>query len=993
MSGDPNLQIDPNKPVPAPDNILHQFTNYTYKISLLSFKSYQMYNDLAENGSWEWCHGNIPSKCNTLISSGGIADSATEFLPARHPAFGLDFYIDTMTTSGVMGMSSTNRATNLFDINISIVEPTGTTLLERLHEVLTEDGPNWTEKPLLIQIDFLGYDDASNPVRIKPATRWIPVRLTTLDFNVTAVGTSYSVEFITMAVLERNSNPLTQALNLKQVKGKTLQDFCKVLEKEFNREQVERSTDKIGVAGLKPNSAGTAAAPKTQEFPDEIEFRLGSGSGPIAEQLKNAKIEPNVAKQTLLREFPTGVTTAGERGRRVSPEGKFKYNRSIRYYGEGDRGDYKVEITAPGQSMLAFLEKVIRDSTYITDQLEENTTLDKMKDAKSVLKNPENGLDWWKITYVKTLKDYDKIRNKYARKTVIQVDPYKVVDPEVTGGKSKPGENGLRSPARSYSYIYTGQNLDIRNLDLTFNNSFIMAMSGIGTYNEGSENPIIKETEANVSPESGNQQDGAAVVSGAQSIKPKSNKFNADEHATQKQRTGATLMENLYRTPGSDMMMISLEIVGDPGYIQQDGILTMTTPNKTGSQGGTEGHDPANGAILCDYADVHFYLVFKTPRDYNEATGLANFAESDGGSTLSGYYRVWEVNSTFQGGEFTQTMNATRIYNQWRENIDNPEKPGEELMSADEAANYDFEDAKAAAASTTTTIAPGSAPAGSAAGEFDGTPVLPLASKEDQKERELASEAADREWAGEFASVSGPVTETASNRNSVNPHADFNIIASQNKSESAAEFRAAEARSFQISTSVESGTLASKLATTPPRLSPVRPNPAEAAGPVKFRASPVMTNVRSSPSFITTTGGGVLPVPKGNFGGTVALDRHPNISTYKSSDQATVRSNDTIMGIERETIINAGIIAAAGAVTIVSATPIGRIIAAAVGAVGVLSSTQLASAWERGNSASEENKIIHNKYGNNVPSWKETGYLLDIISKKDSTTTGGGGGF
>ena len=79
---------------------------------------------------------------------------------------------------------------------------------------------------------------------------------------------------------------------LKQVKGKTLQDFCKVLEKEFNREQVERSTDKIGVAGLKPNSAGTAAAPKTQEFPDEIEFRLGSGSGPIAEQLKNAKIEP-----------------------------------------------------------------------------------------------------------------------------------------------------------------------------------------------------------------------------------------------------------------------------------------------------------------------------------------------------------------------------------------------------------------------------------------------------------------------------------------------------------------------------------------------------------------------------------------------------------------------------------------------------------------------------------------------------------------------------
>jgi len=954
MSGDPNLQIDPSKPVPAPDNILHQFTNYTYKISLLSFKTVQMYNDLAERGTWEWCHGNIPSICNTLISSGGIADSATEFLPARHPAFGLDFYIDSMSVSGIMGMNSTSRATNVMDINMAIVEPTGTTLLERLHEVLTEDGPNWASKPLLIQIDFLGYDDGGQPVRIKPATRWIPVRLISLDFNITSVGTSYSVEFIAMSVLEGNANPLTQALNLKQVKGKTLQDFCAVIEKEFNREQVERSTDKIG-AGLKPNSAGTVVAPKTQEFPDEIEFRLGSGGGPIAEKLKNAKIEPNVAKQTQLRATPIKVAP-GERGRSTPPDKKYKYNRSIRYFGDEDRGDYKVEITAPGQSMLAFLEKVIRDSTYITDQLEDNTTLDKMKDAKSVLKNPENGLNWWKITYVKTLKDYDKIRNKYARKTIIQIDPYKVVDPEVTGGKSKPGENGLRSPARSYSYIYTGQNLDIRNLDLTFNNSFIMAMSGIGTSNEGSENPIIKETDANVSPESANQQDGAATVSGEQGIKPENNKFNVDEHANQKQRTGATLMENLYRTPGSDMMTISLEIVGDPGYIQQDGILTMATPNKTGAQGGTEGHDPANGAILSDLDDSHFYLVFKTPRDYDESTGLANFAESDGGSTLSGYYRIWEINSTFQGGEFTQSVEATRIYNQWRENIDNPEKPGQDLMSADEAANYDFEDAKAAAASATT-ISPGSeAAVDSAAGEFDGTPVQSLASQEEQKERELALEAADREWAGEFDSVTGPVTETASNRNSVNPHADFNTQAIQSSSQTAQEFRAAEARSFQLNslntTSQSSGTAASVISNTPRGITSMRPNPGDASGSFTFNASPAIESYRSPPSFVTSTGGTVLTEPTGQPLGVVGLNPIINTSSYTTQDQAAIATNNnTERSARRDVIVNISAGAAAAA----------------------------AAAWAVGNSASESSKIIHGKNGNGYNSWKDHGYLIDIL--------------
>ena len=1008
MAGDPNLQIDSNKPVPAPDNILHQFTNYTYKISLLSFKTIKDYNDLAEKGSWDWCHGNIPNKCYTLFSSGGISDEAGGiFLPGRHPAFSLDFYIDSMTMAGIMGMNSSSRATNVMDLSMAVVEPIGTTLLDRFHEVLTEDGPNWTEKPLLVQIDFLGYDEAGLPQRIKAATRWVPVRLANLDFNITADGTAYSLEFIAMAVLESNANPLTQSLNLKTIKGKKLLDILKHLEKEFNREQIERTTDSL-TAGIKPNETGSFA-PKTQEFADEIEFRVGSGGGPAATKLLGAVISPNVAKQTLLKTKPNGheVVAAGERGRQTPPKEKFKNDSALRYYGE--RSDYKIEISAPGQSMLSLIEKVIRDSTYITDQLKDNTTLKEISNAREVLKDPKKGLDWFKITYVKLLKEdqFDTIRNKYARKTIIQIDPYKVVDPEVTGGQAKPGQDGIRNVARSYNYIYSGQNLDIRNLQLNFNNSFLLAMTGVDTENKGSNNPSEPNTKtnANVPPGSASKQDGQNKLPGSQSIQPSNKKFVQDPHANSKQRTGATLMENLYRMPGSDMLTISMELVGDPGYIQQDGILAMATPNKAGIGGGggsAPGQDPKNGAILCDLDDAHFYLLFRTPRDYNEATGLADFSKSVGGSTLSGYFRIWEVNSVFQGGEFTQTIEATRIYNQWRENIDNPEK-NRELMSNDEAATYDFEDAKASAAQI---IAPGGtevANVGLDAFGGVGAQVAPtpydadefadaaLPAKEAATNAQLIAESNNADWANnEFAGVTGPFTETNSNRNSVNPHADFNTLALQNRPQSAAEFRAAEARSFQITTSAATGTAASELSTTPAGLTPIRPNPADVSGPVRFSGVPVVEQYRSSPSFITTTGGAVLTAPKGSSGGTVALDRHPNISTYEVSDQTTVRSNDTIMGIERQTIINAGIVAGAGIVAIASATPIGRIIAAAT---GVLSSAQLASAWERGNSASEANETIHNKYGNNVPSWKKTGYLLDIISEKNSTTTGGGGGF
>jgi len=1015
MAGDPNLQIVEQKPVPAPDNILHQFTNVTYKISLLSFRSIQKYNDLAEKGSWDWCHGNVPSICYTLFSSGGISDEAGGiFLPARHPVFGLDFYIESMSMSGVMGMNSTSRATNVFDLAMSVVEPNGTTLLDRFHEVLTEDGPNWTEKPLLVQIDFTGYDDAGSPRRIKPATRWIPVRLSKLDFGISGQGTNYSLQFIAMATLETTVNPMNRALNLKTIRGSGLKDILDHLEKEFNREQKQRALGSE-LSGYKPNEP--SYSPQTQEFPDEIEFRVGTGGGPAAARLIGAKISPNVAKQTLLKERPGNAASKGGR-RAVSPKEKYKNDSSIRYHGGEGRDKYKLELTAPGQSMLSVIEKVIRDSTYITEQLKENTTLGPISDARDVLVDPEKGLDWFKITYVKLLKEnqFDRIRNQYARKTIIQIDPYKVVDPNITGGKAKPGVDGIRNVARSYGYIYSGQNTDIRNLELSFNNAFLMAMSGLdmenATSNKGKDEK--ESVNKNTNPGAANQQDGASKLpSNAQTIMPSNNKFNKDPHASDKQRTGATLMENLYRMPGSDMMTIDMEIVGDPGYIQQDGILTMATPNKTGIGGGggsAPGQDPRNGAILCDLDDAHFYLLFKTPRDYNEATGLADFSKSDGGSTLSGYFRIWQIDSTFQNGEFTQTLQATRIYNQWRENIDNPEK-NVELMSAEEASNYDFEDSKVAA---NTLISPGSAQVANEANvgldAFGGAGVqvaptpydadefanASLPAQEAAKTAELSFEASEADWANnEFAGVGGSLSENNANRNFVSPHADFNTAALQSTPTVVAEVRAAESRQSQILSSRissrSSGTLASQLTNTPAGVTPIRPNPAEAAGPITFRASPAIEQYRSTPSFVTTTGGTVLTAPKGSPGGTVALDRHPNISTYEVSDQTTVRSNDTIMGIERQTIINAGIVAGSVAVGVLAASsPIARVIAAAT---GVLSASQLSAAWERGNSASEANETIHNKYGNNVPSWKKTGYLLDIISEKNSTTTGGGGGF
>lgn len=969
MAGDPNLQINQNKPVPAPDNILHQFKNVTYKISLLSFKTYELYNQMAEQGSWEFMFNFVPSSCYTLMSSGGIPKMANDHLPQRHPKFELDFYISSLTMSGMMGMAGDTRATNIMDLSMAITEPVGTTLLDRLYEVLTEDGPNWTEKPMLVQIDFLGYDENDTPVRITPATRWIPVRLATLDFGISGQGTEYNVEFIAMAVLEGTVNPLTQSLNLKMIKGKKLTEILDNLAYEFNKEQDERCTDKgasFSAGGPRGGKKGSKApglknaarvAPATQRVADRLVFKVAEGvNTPAASRLKNAEISPNVAKQTLLRKVPAGMIAALPPERRKGAAEQFKYESSTRYYGE--RGEYKIEFATPGQSMLAIVEKMIRDSTYITEQIAENTPYDKMADVKSVLKDPDKGLDWWKITYVKKLLDYDDLRNCYGKEIIVQIDPYKVVDPEVTGGKSKPGENGTRPPARSYEYIYSGQSVDIKNLDLTFNNAFLQAMTGLDTKNASSEEPVVKENKNYVSPDSGNKQDGGSSISGSSTIKPKSNKFIEDAHATAKQKTGATLMENLYRMPGSDMMTISLEIVGDPGYIQQDGILTMSTPNKAAIANTGTGHDPANGAILCDLDDTHFYLVFKTPRDYLEPTGLADFKSSTGGSTLSGFFRVWEVRSTFSGGEFSQTIDATRIYNQWRENINNPEKNAD-LMSAAEAQSYDFEDSKIAANAL---VAPGSAQAANEAavgldafgGAGEAVTGAPLTDKEKAKNNELLTEARDAEG---FSYTEFTRTETGTEVNFVDANADTNVIALQSKDINIATFRSAEARAIRLNelnnvAQVTTST-ASQISSVPSNITPISLNPADAAGSVSFGLS--VTSPSSTTSVTPTVRdntGRVLYQPQGNPHGVVAINPTFNTSSYAFEDQKAISNNTNIERTERQNIIGS---VEAGL---------------AIGA---------AAAWARGNSASEDSKLRHGKYGNNYNSWKDNGYLIEIL--------------
>jgi hypothetical protein len=98
--------------------------------------------------------------------------------------------------------------------------------------------------------------------------------------------------------------------------------------------------------------------------------------------------------------------------------------------------------------------------------------------------------------------------------------------------------------------------------------------------------------------------------------------------------------------------VIDLEIRGDPYWMGQSNIRQNLIAASYG-QGNSDSRF-ANYQI-CDHM---FVLVFRSGENYNESTGLMEFAETS--DFFNGVYGVLLVKSTFRNGSFTQVLNAAK---------------------------------------------------------------------------------------------------------------------------------------------------------------------------------------------------------------------------------------------------------------------------------------------------------------------------------------------
>ena len=308
-----------------------------------------------------------------------------------------------------------------------------------------------------------------------------------------------------------------------------------------------------------------------------------------------------------------------------------------------------------GTQIVQFMDQVIRNSTYITKQA--NVTINEQGVATKTANNSTqtSGFMWYKINFQIQNLGYDSKRNDFAYKMIFIISQYPVTD--ISSQFFSPG--AFRGVHKSYSYWFTGTNSQVLSFEQDYNNLYYQILmsppDGIATAGgaatgaaipAGLSNPTQSNTSniPNVSKgfAAGSQQSSQGADNGAGLI-------------------GASAADWLYSI--TNRGSITLKIVGDPAWLQQDEVTNTLT-----ADGFSWAPFNKDGGINYDASSILFDISFNRPGDYNFDTGLVEVtAPSTNPQTGAPnllqpqahlVYTAISVTSTFSQGKFEQELHG-----------------------------------------------------------------------------------------------------------------------------------------------------------------------------------------------------------------------------------------------------------------------------------------------------------------------------------------------
>ncbi len=535
---------------------------------------------------------------------------------------GRDLYFTKVEMMNVPGLNEQRRMTSVTNISMVITEPMGITLLDKMRGAAANcNYLDHISAPYMLSMEFTGFDELGNVVTTKDQqnlTRRIPIKITNMELDVNQGSTTYTVTaipynehgFLNHHVYLRTAGIVKRGNNMQE----TMDSLADLMNKQA-KDDVDQKVCEV---------ADTYEIVVHKDFANE-----------------------SVSADTKTSDIPVGPNPKKPDHLRAA---QVKLN----------------------DNLLTIMTELMKGLKRFTD----NETVEEFEEKIKASNGDDMYFDYFMIhsSVIPDSDQFDRIRAKHPRKIKFEIRPYRVHAYALADPGTSTGTYFGPFVKKEYNYIFTGDNVDILDLDIKYKVAYFQSklkdVEGKGSGDSFSKEDTKGEEVEKKEPSTLNPfQDQFLHQSEPSSIKSVSAGVNKGSTTALDQRLDAL------SNPQADMVLINMTILGDPSFLGQSQFIPTTAErntlekNKATLASGPDAKMIWNeifGNYNMGNGDVVVKLNFRTPTDINDATGTYQL-DKDEQVAFSGFYRVHQITNTFDEGKFLQTLMMTRFHNQGKQ--------------------------------------------------------------------------------------------------------------------------------------------------------------------------------------------------------------------------------------------------------------------------------------------------------------------------------------
>lgn len=614
---------------------------------------------------------------SVIFSSAGRYDAERPQTALGRP----EYFIESLKQVNVIAPNPSIGNTYAVKYEFEIFEPYSMGgLLQSVSKAAFDKGyKNHLEAPFVIRLDFQGWDQEGNAIPGLVEPKFFTMRLTKMSFSVDAAGSKYDCEAVPYNQISY-SDTISFA---KRDVSFVINDGDKTVERALKSgpRSLEKALNKIEQDLAKDGRSNDPIIEYVIEFPEHGGGKTSNTPTPAAGatvEVQNDIASLQRAANVLSGEnarttaTPTGQVAGAASG--INKIGKAKYNYDLSNGGKikfehaenvvEDGNPKNVELPPDDESRVVQYSRKTSIITMITDAINAS---DHVKNEITKDKDNKKGFTtYFKVDVQTELKDLDPVTGlikKIVRFRVLLYDTHT----NFKNPTSVPvGYDFIKTLIKKeYQYMYTGHNTDVLDFDINVDYMFYQGImpnaENVAPTNEKGQTSGTAESTVNKA----TLDPGVAGEKAIQSVTPAA---PIDADPTQaNEKTGGIgfttpenqIAQNFHRTfveaTSADMVKLNMKILGDPFWLSDSGLA-----NYTAARPGPEQVNSV-GAMNYEAGDIYVYVVFRAPQDVDTNAGMYKFPED---SAFGGIYRVVKVENDFEGGMFTQTLDAVRMVGQ-----------------------------------------------------------------------------------------------------------------------------------------------------------------------------------------------------------------------------------------------------------------------------------------------------------------------------------------